>query len=116
MPYSPERHGPRRVAGPGLHARVHELVRRVPAGAVTSYGAIAQALGSAAVARHVGYALAALPADSDVPWWRVIAANGRLARAGTAAASEQARRLRREGLAVRRDHVLDFEHRAHVFA
>ena|SRR5688572_8778455 len=108
MPYDPLRHGPRRFVGPGFHAQVHELVLRVPEGHVTTYGDLAQALGSRGIARQVGFALAALPAGSDVPWWRVVAAGGRLARAGTARARRQAKALRGEGVAVQRDRVVDF--------
>ena len=113
MPYSPDRHGPTRIVGPGFHGRVHAMVATVPAGRVTTYGAIARALGSVRVARQVGFALAALPATSEVPWWRVVAAAGRLARPGSAQAREQARRLRSEGLVVRRGQVLGFEHHQH---
>jgi methylated-DNA-protein-cysteine methyltransferase-like protein len=97
-PYDPQRHGPERVVGPGFHARVHALVRSVPAGAVTTYGDLARALGRANVARQVGWALAALSEASTVPWWRVVDARGRLARAGSAAAKRQAALLRRDGV------------------
>lgn len=108
MPYDPSRHGPRRVVGPGFHAQVHAVVARVPAGAVASYGDIARALGNANVARHVGWALASLPADSDVPWWRIVNGSGGLARPGTAAARRQARLLRAEGVEVHGGKVVGF--------
>ncbi|RMH17404.1 MAG: MGMT family protein [Gemmatimonadetes bacterium] len=50
-------------------------MRTIPAGQVASYGDVAAALGRPRAARAVGGALARLPDDSDVPWWRVI--NGR---------------------------------------
>jgi methylated-DNA-protein-cysteine methyltransferase-like protein len=109
MPYDPAQHGPRRLVGPGFYASVFAVVARVPAGSVATYGDVAQALGSTRIARHVGFALAALPPDSDVPWWRIVAAEGRLARAGSPAARRQAAKLKREGLSVRRGHVVDFE-------
>jgi methylated-DNA-protein-cysteine methyltransferase-like protein len=99
-PYQPERHGPERIVGPGFHARVHAAVRAVPEGRVTTYGDIAQALGLASVARQVGWALAALPAGSDVPWWRVVAAGGRLARWRSSASDRQRALLQREGTRV----------------
>jgi methylated-DNA-protein-cysteine methyltransferase-like protein len=114
MPYDPARHGPRRVVGPGFHAAVHELVCTVPAGHVATYGDLAAALGNAQVARHVGFALANAPDDGSVPWWRIVAAGGRLARAGTAAAKRQAARLRREGVSVRGERVVDFAQRRWV--
>lgn len=103
-----------RVVGPGFHANVHEVVRTVPAGRVTTYGDVAEALGSRKVARHVGYALAALPKGSDVPWWRVVAAGGRLSQA-PGAANKQARLLRGEGVRVTKRQVRNFEERRHLF-
>lgn len=113
MPYDPLQHGPRRVVGPGFHERVHALVRTVPPGFVVTYGDLAAALGSRNVARQVGFAMAALPAGSDVPWWRVVAAGGRLATASVATQRRQARQLAAEGIAVRQGRVVAFAaHRA----
>lgn len=55
---------------------VRDVVRSVPEGRVTSYGAVAALVGSPRAARGVGAALNALPNDSDVPWWRVVNRNG----------------------------------------
>ncbi|MBL8732962.1 MAG: MGMT family protein [Planctomycetes bacterium] len=115
MPYDPNRHGPRRLIGPGLHARVQALVATVPPGAVTTYGDVAQALGGRQFARHVGFALAALPSLSPLPWWRVVAAGGWLSLPAPAR-RRQARRLEADGVAVLGDRVRDFERRRHVFA
>ena len=102
MPYAPERHGPERNVGPGFHERVYALVKRVPPGRVTTYGDLAAALGLRSVARHVGFALAALPEDRvDVPWHRVINGRGRLSsRGGGAQSARQKRYLVVEGIAV----------------
>lgn len=57
---------------------VYELVRRVPHGRVTTYGAVARALGMPNAARQVGWALAAL-SDNDslvVPAHRIVSAGG----------------------------------------
>jgi methylated-DNA-protein-cysteine methyltransferase related protein len=113
MPHEPERRTRERSLGTGFQARVHALVRTVPGGAVTTYGDVARALGSARAARQVGYAMAALPDDTDVPWWRVVAAGGRLAQRTAAGRRAQARALGSEGVAVHRDHVVGFD--AHRF-
>lgn len=99
-PYDPDRHGPRRIVGPGFHAQVHAAVRAIPRGRVATYGDVAAAVGSRSVARQVGWALAALPEGSDVPWHRVVGARGTVARLGTDAGREQVRRLRAEGVDV----------------
>jgi methylated-DNA-protein-cysteine methyltransferase-like protein len=109
MPYDPARHGPRRLVGPGFHGGVHAVVRRIPVGRVATYGDVGEALGSRRIARQVGFALAALPEGSDVPWWRVVSAGGVLARRGTAAGKAQAAALRREGLQIRGGRVVDFD-------
>jgi O-6-methylguanine DNA methyltransferase len=62
----------------GFFERVYRLVRLVPPGKVTSYGAIARMLGQPHAARTVGWALHSLPEGSDVPWHRVINSQGRV--------------------------------------
>lgn len=113
-PYDPARHGPRRIVGPGFHEQVFALVRQVPAGSVTTYGDVGAALGSKNVARHVGYAMAAVPQDSDVPWWRCVAAGGRLSQQ-PGAAERQAAHLADDGVEVRNLHVQQFAQRRHEF-
>ncbi len=58
--------------------QVYRLVRRIPPGKVTSYGAIARMLEHPHAARTVGWAMHGLPQDSDVPWHRVINSQGRI--------------------------------------
>lgn len=56
--------------------RVYMVVRQVPYGKVTTYGAIARSLGAARSARTVGYAMNAAHALGDVPAHRVVNRNG----------------------------------------
>ena len=62
----------------------YRVVRRIPRGKVTTYGAVAMFAGRPRAARHVGYAMAALEdtrKHRDVPWQRVLgAAPGQRAR------------------------------------
>ena len=60
----------------GSHARIFEVVRRIPRGRVLTYGDVAALAGFPEHARLVGYALHALPRHSTVPWHRVINARG----------------------------------------
>ena len=113
-PYDPERHGPKRIVGDGFHAQVSALVRQIPRGAVTTYGDVGAALGRANVARLVGYAMATLPANTDVPWWRVVAAGGRITQQPTAAA-RQAQLLADDDVEVRDGRVQEFWRRRHPF-
>ena len=61
-----------------FYERVYEAVRRVPPGRVTTYGHIAALCGKPRAARTVGWALHALPSDTDVPWQRIINARGEI--------------------------------------
>lgn len=73
---------------PGFFEKVYRIVRQVPPGKVTSYGAIARMLGNPHAARTVGWALHSLPPSvpptggdergGDVPWQRVINSQGRI--------------------------------------
>ncbi len=90
---------------------VHEVVRLVPAGRVTTYGAIAHYLGARQGARTVGYAmLAAHPAtDGAVPAHRVVNRLGHLTgrlHFATPAAMQEA--LEAEGVRIEEDRVVDF--------
>ena len=58
--------------------RIYEMVRRIPRGKVATYGQIARLAGYSGHARQVGYALSALPEANDVPWQRVINAQGKI--------------------------------------
>jgi methylated-DNA-protein-cysteine methyltransferase-like protein len=65
------------------HALFYAVVRRVPSGRVTTYGTVAREAGLPGRARQVGYAMAALRDDGDVPWHRVVNARGEISpRAG----------------------------------
>jgi methylated-DNA-protein-cysteine methyltransferase-like protein len=58
--------------------RVYGVARQIPYGKVTSYGAIAKALGTARSARMVGWAMNASHNLDDVPAHRVVNRNGLL--------------------------------------
>ena len=62
------------VNSPGYRARVFDIVRRIPAGRVMTYGQLAEILGEGYTARTVGFVMHS--ADETVPWQRVINAQG----------------------------------------
>src|SRR5215207_3336502 len=71
------------VDAPGLGSgrsdffeRVFVVVSRIPRGRVTTYGAIARALGNPRAARSVGWALSVAPAAAELPCHRVVDRNG----------------------------------------
>ncbi len=56
--------------------KIYRIIACIPAGKVATYGQIASLAGYPRNARVVGYALHALPPDTDVPWHRVVAKGG----------------------------------------
>ncbi len=82
----------------GVRARIYAVVARIPGGRVATYGQVARLADLPGQARQVGYALAALPAASAIPWHRVVNAQGRISlrRDGGPAGAVQRRRLERE--------------------
>ena len=98
--------------------RVYALVKTVPAGKVTTYKDIAHALGTGAY-RGVGQALRSNPYAPAVPCHRVVSADGRIGGFFGETSGEPVQRkiamLRREGVMVEGDRVVDFEHRRYTF-
>lgn len=63
------------------YQRIYAVVRSIPPGRVATYGQVASLAGLPGHARQVGYALHALDAEhDDVPWQRVINAQGEISR------------------------------------
>jgi methylated-DNA-protein-cysteine methyltransferase-like protein len=94
-------------------ADVYDVVRQVPKGKVTSYGAIAAYLGTKLSARMVGWAMnAAHTAKPKVPAQRVVNRNGILSgkhHFATPTAMEEL--LKQDGVTVKNDTIVDFKER-----
>ena len=90
--------------------RVYEVVRLIPFGRVTSYGAIANYLGSRGSARMVGWAMNASHNMDDVPAHRVVNQKGLLTGKhhfdGTNLMQQL---LENEGIQVVNNQIVDFE-------
>ncbi len=90
---------------------VYDVVRQIPKGRVTSYGAVAAYLGTKLSARMVGWAMnAAHTAKPKVPAQRVVNRNGILSgkhHFGTPTLMEEL--LKKDGVAVKNDAVVDFK-------
>ncbi|AGI23025.1 MGMT family protein [Pseudomonas sp. MT3] len=82
------------------------VLAQVPEGCVVSYGELARMAGLGRAARLVGRILGQLPADTRLPWHRVIAAGGRISLPlGSPSGNEQRARLRAEGVRIHNDRV-----------
>ena len=82
-----------RTGGVSPYERVYVVIRRVPAGKVTTYGQISKIVGSPS-ARQVGYALHAAQPWMEVPWQRVVNSKGLISLRG----GEQRHLLEAEGV------------------
>ncbi len=91
--------------------KVIAYVMRVPKGRVVSYGQVAAAAGSPRAARQVGGVLRALPADSSVPWWRVVNREGYLSISGNWEATKELQKqlLEKEGVQFDENFTLDMK-------
>jgi methylated-DNA-protein-cysteine methyltransferase-like protein len=60
-------------------SRVWELATSIPAGRVTSYGALAKAAGGGAMAaRSISSILSKAPNQKAIPWHRIVYSDGRV--------------------------------------
>ncbi|MEK7148832.1 MAG: MGMT family protein [Patescibacteria group bacterium] len=84
-----------------FYQKVYVWARKIPKGKVATYGQIATLITTPRAAQIVGFALRALPKDTDVPWQRIINSHGRISIQNPKwPQSEQARLLRKEGVPV----------------
>lgn len=92
---------------------VWDVVRLIPEGRVTSYGAIAKYLGSARSSRMVGWAMNASHAASEpIPAHRVVNRLGMLSgKAYFPSPEMMQQRLEAEGVSVENDCVVEFHKR-----
>jgi len=97
----------------GFFERVYDIVRLIPAGRITSYGAIARYLGSGQSARMVGWAMNASHVSPDfIPAHRVVNRNGLLTgkhHFGNSTTMQQL--LENEGFIIENDRILNFSER-----
>ena len=90
--------------------KIYEIVRQIPAGRVTSYGAIARCIGLRSGARMVGWAMNASHSYKDfVPAHRVVNRNGMLTgKHHFEGSTVMEDLLRSEGIEVEDDQIVDF--------
>src|SRR3989344_1097160 len=84
-----------------FYQKVYTWAEKIPRGKVATYGQIATLITTPRAAQVVGFALRALPKDTNVPWQRIINSEGRISIQNPKwPQSEQARLLRKEGVEV----------------
>ncbi len=87
------------TSGKPFEDAVRDVIEAIPAGEISTYGEVAAEAGYPGAARAVGNLLRSTP---GLPWWRVVAANGRLVPGHE---RHHAQHLRAEGVRVRRGRV-----------
>jgi methylated-DNA-protein-cysteine methyltransferase related protein len=99
MPRKPARDAQPKSATEIAYARIWDAIERIPRGRVATYGQVAEVAGYVRRPRLTAQALRHVPDGREVPWFRVINAQGRIAiPAGTRGHREQLRRLQAEGV------------------
>lgn len=93
---------------PDLYSALHELLAQVPRGRVTTYGDLAEALGTIKAARWVATYLLHPGGPADLPRHRVVSRSGAIGKFRTGRPDENARRLLAEGIVVN-DETVDVE-------
>lgn len=89
---------------------VWDVVRQIPKGRVTTYGAIANYLGTKSSARMVGYAMnSSFAVRPKIPAQRVVNRNGMLSgKAHFATPTFMEELLQKEGILVENDKIVNF--------
>jgi O-6-methylguanine DNA methyltransferase len=97
---------------PDLAEETYRLLRQVPRGMVTTYGALAEALGAKEAARLVGEYMAKNPYAPEVPCHRVVLSDGKVGKYSSPRGTVQkVELLAGEGVAVCKGMVVDFSSR-----
>ena len=84
------------------------LVRQIPAGRVSTYGAVAKALGNKSYARAVGKYMNKNPDADTMPCFKIVKSNGSLGGFGLGI-DDKIRRLNKDGIMVKNGRIVDFQ-------
>ena len=91
-----------------LFEEVYRLTRQIPKGKVSTYGAIAKALGDIRASRAVGFALNQNPDPDFTPCYKVVNSDGTLGGFGLGI-EEKIRRLEKDGIRVIDGKIVNFD-------
>jgi len=94
-----------------IYNKIYDVVRRIPYGKVTSYGAIAEYVGARGAARMVGWAMNnSHKLEESIPAHRVVNRNGLLTGKHHFPGENMMQELlENEGLTIINDQIQDFE-------
>lgn len=86
----------------------YNLVRQIPPGRVSTYGAVAKALGNKGYARAVGKWMNKNPDANTMPCFKIVSSDGSLGGFGLGL-DDKIRRLNKDGIKVKDGRIVDFE-------
>lgn len=90
--------------------KIYEVVKQIPYGNVASYGQVAMLAGNPRWARVVGYALHQNPDPENIPCYRVVTKDGKLADSFAFGGSDAQRKLlEAEGIKFKPDGKIDMQ-------
>ena len=84
------------------------LVRQIPPGRVSTYGAIAKALGNPSYARAVGKMMNKNPDADKMPCFKIVKSDGSLGGFGLGI-EEKIRRLKNDGIKIKNGKIIEFD-------
>lgn len=90
-----------------LFEYTYSLVRQIPSGRVSTYGAVARALGDKVAARAVGRMMNQNPNAEDMPCYKIVHSDGRLGGFGLGS-EDKIRRLKQDSIHVKNGKIIDF--------
>ena len=91
-----------------LYEYTYNLVRQIPKGYVSSYGAVARALGDIRASRAVGQMMNQNPHPDNMPCYKIVYSDGRVG--GFALGQkEKIKRLRHDNITIKDEKITDFE-------
>ena len=91
-----------------LFEYTYDIVRKIPDGYISSYGAIADALGDKIAARAVGRMMNQNPNADTMPCYKIVHSNGKLGGFGRGI-EDKIRRLCDVDIEVKNDKIVDFQ-------
>ena len=84
------------------------LVRQIPKGRVSTYGAVAKALGNKGYARAVGKFMNKNPDPDDMPCFKIVKSDGSIGGFGRGI-DDKIKRLKKDGIKVKNGKIVDFK-------
>ena len=91
-----------------LFEYTYNLVRQIPCGKISSYGAVAEALGDKITARAVGHMMNQNPDADSMPCFKIVHSDGRLGGFGLGI-DDKIRRLKDDKINIENGKIADFE-------